>query len=87
MQYAREYCCICQIASDYSIDRLMAVKNDIFKLTEMYTELLEDMRKVRKAMSGLDFWEEEVEFKFRDSRSGKEGRSCLRDSTEFFYRL
>ena len=41
LQGAREYCCVCQIANDYSIDRLMAVKNDIFKLTEMYIQLLE----------------------------------------------
>ena len=42
LQYAQEYCCICQIANDYSINRLMALKNEIFKLTEMYIELLED---------------------------------------------
>ena len=53
----------------------------------MYNELLEDTQKVRKVVPGLDFWEEEVEFKFRDSRSGKEGRSCLRESIEFLYRL
>ena len=58
----REYCCICQTANDYSIDRLMIVKNDIFKLTEMYNELLEGTQKVRKVVPGLDFWEEEIEF-------------------------
>ena len=83
LQYARKYCCICQIANDYSIDRLMAVKNDIFKLTEMYIELLEDTRQVHKVVPALDFWEEKVEFEFRDSRFGKEGRSCLRNSIEF----
>ena len=82
----REYCCICQIANDYSIDRLTVVKNDIFKLTEMYMEPLEDTRKIRRVVPSLDFWEEEVEFKFRD-RHGKEGRSDLGDSIEFLYSL
>ena len=40
----------------------MIVKNDIFKLTEMYNELLEGTQKVRKVVPGLDFWEEEIEF-------------------------
>ena len=52
----------------------------------MYTELLEDTRKIRRVVPSLDFWEEEVEFKFRD-RHGKEGRSDLGDSIEFLYSL
>ena len=57
--------------SDYSINRLMVVKNHIFKLTEMYIELLKYTRKIRRVVLSLDFWKEEVEFKFRD-RHGKE---------------
>ena len=64
----------------------MVVKNYTFKLTEMYSELLEDTRKIRRVVRSLDLWEEEVEFKFRD-RQGKEGRSYLRDSIEFLYSL
>ena len=60
----------------------MVVKNYTFKLTEMYSELLEDTRKIRRVVRSLDLWEEEVEFKFRD-RQGKEGRLYLRDSIEF----
>ena len=76
-QTTPEYCCIyivkyCQIVNDHSTDRLMVVKNDIFKLTEMYIELLEDTRKIHRVVPSLDFWEEGVEFKFSD-RNDKEG--------------
>ena len=86
LQDVREYCCICQIVNRCSIVELMAVKNDIFKLSELYIESLEDTQEIYKVVRGLAFWEEEVEFKFKD-KSGKESRPFLRDSIEFLYSL
>ena len=78
----REYCCVCRIASHYSIDRLNVLKKDILKLTELYLKLLHDTQEICKVVPGLGFWEEVVEFKI-----GKSEKECLKDSIEFLHSL
>ena len=82
---AHFYCCICQVYIHYTIDELNAVKRDELKFTTIYKNILKDLEEIKKVEPGVNFWDEEVEFKFRNSQTGEESRSYLRDSIEFLY--
>ena len=79
------YCCVCHILNHYSIDELNTVKTDIFKLTEFYLNLLDDVREIYKVKPDLNFWDVKVDFKFRNWKTGDKIRSYLRGSVEFLY--
>ena len=69
----------------YTIDELNAVKRDELKLTTIYKNILKDLEEIKKVEPGVNFWDEEGEFKFRNWQTGEESRSYLRDSIEFLY--
>ena len=69
----------------YTIDELNAVKRDKQKLTGFYKNILKDLEEIKKVKSDINFWDEEVEFKFRNWQTGEESWSYLRDSIEFLY--
>ena len=87
LEGARDYCCVCRILNHYSIDELNTVKRDIFKLTEFYLNLMDDVREIYKGKSDLNLWNDEFEFKFRNWKIGEKSRSYLRDSVGFFLRI
>ena len=87
LEGARDYCCVCCILNHYSIDELNTVKSDIFKLTEFYLNLLDDVQEIYKVKLDLNFWDDKVKFKFRNWKTGEKSRSYLRDSIEFLYEL
>ena len=87
LEGARNYCCVCRILNHYAIGELNTVKRDIFTLTAFYLNLLDDVREIYKVKPDLNFWDNEVEFKFRNWKTGEKSRSCLRDSVEFLYEL
>ena len=37
LEDARDYCCVCRVFNQYSIDELDTVKRDIFKIVEHFT--------------------------------------------------
>ena len=63
------------------------MKWDIFKLTELYLSLLDNVREIYKVKPNLNFWDDKVEFKFRNWKAGEKSRSYLMDSVEFLYDL
>ena len=71
---------VCAIYIKVVIGELGAVKRDIFKLTRFYFDILDKLREIRKVKPDFDFWDDEVASKFRDWKTGKEGRSYLRNS-------
>ena len=71
----------------YSIDELNTVKRDEVKLENFYMDILKDIEEIKKVRCDIDFWDDEVEFKFRDWKTGKEDRSNLRDSVIFLFNL
>ena len=64
----------------YTIDELNAIKRDGQKLTRFYKNILKDLEEIKKVKSATNFWDEEVEFKFRNWQTGKEFWSYLKDS-------
>ena len=85
---ARNYCCICWVFTHYSIQDLNLIKKDFFKLPKYYCDILGDIAEVKKVNgSNDDFWDDEVEFKYRNHETGTESRSFLSDSIEFLYSL
>ena len=83
----RYYCCICRVYMYYSIDELNTVKRDEVKLKNFYLDILKDIEEIKKVRCDNDFWDDEVEFKFRDWKIGKEDRSNFRDSVIFLFNL
>ena len=83
----RHYCCVYRAFICYSLQELDTVKEDILELKKFYFEILTDLQEIKKVELVFDFWDDKVEFKFRDWYTGKEGRSLLRDSIEFLYNL
>ena len=71
---ARDYCCICRVLNHYSIEELNVVKKDIFKLTKLYFDLLDDVHEIKKTSLIL------ISGTTRLS-------SYMRDSIEFLYNL
>ena len=82
---AHFYCCVCQLYIHYTIDELNAVKRDEQKLTKFYKNILKGLEEIKKVKPEINFWDEEVEFKFRNWQTREESRSHLRDSIELLY--
>ena len=83
---AHFYCCVCQSYIHYTtIDELNAVKRDEQKLTRFYKNILKDLEETKKVELDINFWNEEVEFKFRNWQTGEESLSYLGDSIELLY--
>ena len=80
----RHYCCVCRVFIRYSIQELDTVKNGILKLKKFYFDILDDLQEIKKVQPVFDFWDNKVGFKFRNWYTGKEGRSLLRNSIDFF---
>ena len=68
---AHFYCCICQVYIHYTIDELNAVKRDELKFTTIYKNILKDLEEIKKVEPGVNFWDEEVEFKLEIRKQGK----------------
>ena len=63
---ANFYCCVCQVYIHHTIDKLNAVKRDELKLTTFHNNILKDLEEIKKVEPGVNFRDEEVEFKFRN---------------------
>ena len=83
MAGARYNCNVCRVLNHYSIEELHEIRRNNLILTRFYLKLLEDLCEIKKINFDFDFWDDEVEFKFRYWKTGKGGRSFLRDSIEF----
>ena len=60
-------------------------KKDFFKLSKYYYDILGDIAEVKKVSDNDGFWDEEVEYKYRNLETGTESWSFLIDSIEFLY--
>ena len=47
-------------------------KKDFFKLSKYYYDILGDIAEVKKVSDNDDFWDEEVEYKYRNLETGTE---------------
>ena len=68
----RHYCCVCRVFIHYSIQELDMVKKNILKLKKLYFDILDDLQEIKKVQLAFDFWDDEVESKFRDWYTRKE---------------
>ena len=50
-----------------------------------HKNILKNLEEIKKVEPDINFWDEEVEFKFRNWQTGEESWSYLRDSIEFLY--
>ena len=82
---AHFYCCVCQLYIHYTLAELNAVKRDLQKLTRFYKNILKDLEEIKKVEPDNNFWDKEVEFKFRNWQTMEESWSYLRDSIELLY--
>ena len=72
------YCCICQFDFNFNTDELHKVKHDTAKLRSYYNEILKVICEAKK-LGYEDFWDEEVQCKYRIHSEGRQFISYLRE--------